>query len=279
MIEDDDSTLLKTDDPIRHSICPLDLVESFLRRFVAYPSEHALVAHVLWIAHCHLVQCFDTTPRLAFMTAEKASGKTRALEVTQLFVPNPKLSFSISAAALVRIISQGHEDQRIPRILFDEIDNLFARNEEGIAELRGALNSGYRRGAMSTRCINKGAGVAEFPCFAPLAVAGLRTLPDTLASRAIFVHMRRRAADEVVESFRNRFHPDEARPITEALAEWCLDHEAEIGAACRTYRPVSQTATPMLGAVVCYCRRCWKEIGQGRHARQRCISPGQPAMI
>ena len=26
--------------------------------------------------HCHLVQCFDTTPRLAFMSAEKASGKT-----------------------------------------------------------------------------------------------------------------------------------------------------------------------------------------------------------
>ena len=30
-------------------------VENFLRRFVAYPSEHALVAHVLWIAHAHLM--------------------------------------------------------------------------------------------------------------------------------------------------------------------------------------------------------------------------------
>ena len=46
--------------------------------FVAYPSEHALVAHVLWIAHTHLIEYFDTTPRLAFMSAEKASGKTRA---------------------------------------------------------------------------------------------------------------------------------------------------------------------------------------------------------
>ena len=34
---------------------PLDLVESYLRRFVAYPSEHALVAHTLWIAHTHLM--------------------------------------------------------------------------------------------------------------------------------------------------------------------------------------------------------------------------------
>ena len=70
-----------------HDVLPLDLVEAYLRRFVAYPSEHALVAHVLWIAHTHLIQCFDTTPRLAFMSAEKTSGKTRALEVTALFVP------------------------------------------------------------------------------------------------------------------------------------------------------------------------------------------------
>ena len=69
------------------SYCPLDLVESYLRRFVSYPSEHALVAHVLWIAHCHMFDRFDTTPRLAFMSAEKESGKSRALEVTSLFVP------------------------------------------------------------------------------------------------------------------------------------------------------------------------------------------------
>ena len=71
---------------------PLDLVESYIGRFVAYPSEHALVAHVLWIAHTHLIDCFDTTPRLAFMSAEKESGKTRALEVTALLVPDPILS-------------------------------------------------------------------------------------------------------------------------------------------------------------------------------------------
>ena len=36
--------------------CPLDLVENFLRRFIIYPSEHALVAHILWIAHTHLME-------------------------------------------------------------------------------------------------------------------------------------------------------------------------------------------------------------------------------
>ena len=88
--------------------CPLDLVENYLRRFVAYPSEHALVAHVLWIAHCHMFERFDTTPRLAFMSAEKESGKSRALEVTALFVPEPVLSISASPAVIVRLISRSH---------------------------------------------------------------------------------------------------------------------------------------------------------------------------
>ncbi len=92
------------------------------------------------------------------MSPEPESGKTSALEVTALFVPTPRLSFSMSAASLVRIIARGHETGEIPDALYDEIDNLFSKSEEGIADLRGALNAGYRRGAVATRCINKGDG-------------------------------------------------------------------------------------------------------------------------
>jgi hypothetical protein len=212
---------------------PLDLVENFLRRFISYPSEHAVVAHTLWIAHTHLVDCFDTTPRLGFMSPEKASGKTRALEVTALFVLNPQLSFSASAASLVRIIGKGHEEGLIPTILFDEIDNVFGtkNQQDGAADLRAALNSGYRRGASAIRCTNHGASVAEYPCFCPLAVAGLNTLPDTLASRTIFIRMRRRAPDEAVESFRLRYHPAQAAPIMEALTDWCSNRARAVEAA------------------------------------------------
>ncbi len=49
---------------------PLDEVERYLRRFVAYPSEHARVAHTLWIAHTHQLDLFDSTPRIAFLSPE-----------------------------------------------------------------------------------------------------------------------------------------------------------------------------------------------------------------
>src|SRR5687767_14668471 len=67
----------------------IEAVYSFLGRFVSYPSEHARIAHALWVLHAHLMAVWDSTPRLAFLSAEPASGKTRALEVTELLVPNP----------------------------------------------------------------------------------------------------------------------------------------------------------------------------------------------
>ena len=61
-------------------------VERFLSRFVAYPSDSALVAHVLWIVHTHLMNCWESTPRIAFLSPEPGSGKSRALEVTEPLV-------------------------------------------------------------------------------------------------------------------------------------------------------------------------------------------------
>jgi len=68
-------------------------------RFIAYPSDHAHVAHVLWIAHTHLMDAWESTPRLAFLSPEPASGKTRALEITELLVPNPVEAINVTPAA------------------------------------------------------------------------------------------------------------------------------------------------------------------------------------
>ena len=176
------------------SYTALDLVEACLGRFVAYPSEHALVAHTLWVAHTHLLDCFETSPRIAFMSAEKESGKTRALEVTALLVKEPIMSISASPAVIIRLIAKGR-----PTILFDEIDGVFgnAKAQEANADLRSVLNGGYRRGAKVHRCNTSGKKIEieELDAFAAVAVSGLRRLPDTLTSRSILIYMMRRAPD------------------------------------------------------------------------------------
>jgi hypothetical protein len=198
----------------------IDLVASFLRRFVAYPSEHALVAHTLWCAHTWLLDEFDTTPRLAFMSAEPMSGKTRALEVSEHLVCEPLLGFSMSSAVVVRLVSE-----RRRTVLFDEVDSVYGttKRQEANGELVAFMNAGYRKGAKSYRCATGNGSKHEaitFDAFAPLAVAGLRDLPDALASRAIVIRMRRRSPDEQVEPFRIKFHVPEAKRVGEALREW-----------------------------------------------------------
>src|SRR5262249_37809145 len=67
----------------------LDQVYEFTGRFICYPNKEARIAHALWIARTHMMNVWETTPRLAFLSPEPFSGKTRALEVTELLVPRP----------------------------------------------------------------------------------------------------------------------------------------------------------------------------------------------
>jgi hypothetical protein len=80
----------------------LDAVEHYLARFVSFPSVHALIAYVLWIAHTHLLDAWESTPRIAFMSPEPASGKTRALEVAEPLVPRPVHAVNCTPAYLFR---------------------------------------------------------------------------------------------------------------------------------------------------------------------------------
>src|SRR5262245_40080276 len=97
-------------------------VHAFLGRFISYPSEHARTAQALWVVHAHLMELWDTTPRLAFLSAEPASGKSRALEVTELLVPMPVRMVNASPAYLFRKVGG---DDGPPTVLFDEVDAIF----------------------------------------------------------------------------------------------------------------------------------------------------------
>ena len=134
----------------------LNTVLAYLRRFVVYPSEHAAVAHALWIAHTHCMDAWESTPRIAFLSPEPGSGKSRALEITETLVPAPVQAVNVSAAYLFRKISEG---RKLPTILFDEIDTVFGPKAKENEEIRGLLNAGHRKGAIAGRCVIHGKAV------------------------------------------------------------------------------------------------------------------------
>jgi hypothetical protein len=196
----------------------LSQVENFLSRFVVYPSEDARVAHVLWIVHAHAVDKWDSTPRIAFLSPEPGSGKTRALEISELLVPRPVLAVNCTSAFLFRRVA---DPGGLPTILFDEIDTVFGpRAKSENEDIRGLLNAGHRKGAVAGRCVVKGKRIEteELPAYAAVALAGLDDLPDTLMSRSVVIRMRRRAPDEPVQPFRRRECELEASSLRDALA-------------------------------------------------------------
>jgi hypothetical protein len=197
----------------------LQEIAQFLRRFVSYPSENSLIAHALWLAHCHAMDKWDSTPRIAFLSPEPGSGKTRALEVSELLVPRPVASVNATAAYLFRKVS---DDHGAPTILFDEIDTLFGAKAKEHEEVRGLLNAGHRRGATAGRCVVKGKEILteELPAYCAVAIAGLGNVPDTITSRSIIVRMRRRAPTETVEPFRRRLYAEQGHALRDRLAAW-----------------------------------------------------------
>ncbi len=208
----------------------LEDVAVFLGRFVAYPSEAAYVAHVLWIAHVHMMAAWESTPRIAFLSPEPGSGKTRALEVTELLVPNPVEAINVTPAYLFRKVG---DPAGAPTILFDEVDTVFGPKAKDNEEIRGLLNAGHRRGAVAGRCVVKGRTVEteEIPAYCAVALAGLGGLPDTLLSRAVIVRMRRRAPTEVIEPFRHRVHAPQGHELRNQLAAWAATKAATAAAA------------------------------------------------
>ncbi|MGV7215025.1 DUF3631 domain-containing protein [Bradyrhizobium sp. UFLA05-112] len=214
----------------------LDDVRCFLCRFVSYPSEHAAIAHTLWIAHTHLMGAWESTARLSFLSPEPGSGKTRALEVTEPLVPRPVHATNVSPAYLYRKCG---DEEGPPTILFDEIDAIFGPKAKEHEDVRSFLNSGHRRGATFGRCVVYGTRVEteDVQSFAAVALAGLGWLPDSIMTRSVIVRMRRRAPDERVEAFRHRIHAPIGKELCRRIEGWAraVAGQAEVA------RPVMPT--------------------------------------
>jgi hypothetical protein len=207
----------------------LEDVYAFLGRFVVYPSDHARVAHTLWIAHTHIMDAWESTPRIAFLSPEPSSGKTRALEVSVLLVPLPVEAINVTPAYLFRKVGG---EEGLPTILYDEIDTVFGPKAKDNEEVRALLNAGHRRGAVAGRCVVRGKTVEteEIPAYCAVALAGLGWLPETIMTRSIIVQMRRRASGERIQPFRRRLCLKEGNRLRDRLAGWgraAVDHLTE----------------------------------------------------
>ena len=208
----------------------LDELAGFLLDYVAFPSAQAAYAVTLWAAHTHLAAAFESTPRLALLSPEKQCGKSRVLELLDLVCAAPETLSDASPAYLYRRIGAGPLT-----ILLDECDAIWKRGKGGKDEtaeaLRSVINAGHRKSATVGRVEMNGqaAALKRFPVYAPAALAGIGTLPDTIMDRAVVVRMRRRAPDETVRPYRERITRPVGEDLRERLAAWAAAVAERVG--------------------------------------------------
>jgi hypothetical protein len=246
----------------------LDAVAEHLGRYVAFPTEHALYAVALWVAHTHCIDAFESTPRLVLVSPEKQSGKTRTLEVLEDLVPKPMHLANTTAAALFRQVAADR-----PTLLMDEADTYLgphvAKQHE---ELRAFVNAGHRRGAKAYRCVGEPAKmrVEAFPAYAALALAAIGDLPDTVTDRAVVVRMKRRRTDHDVEPYRAR----KARPLGKALQRRLATWTKSMAKSLRTYEPTMPEGITDRPADVWECLLGLADMAGGwwpKRAREACV--------
>ena len=206
----------------------LDAARSFMARFVAFPSDAALDVATAWAVHTHVTDtdgklAFETTPRIAFLSKEPASGKTQALMRMGSLCRNGQILGDVLALGFASLISEYRAD-----VLVDEIDGMI-KGGGGAQQVRTLMLMGYQQeGAQWMR-----GSKPPISVFGALAFAGLdkkwRSAPsmEALRQRTIMIEMSA-AAPGSVEEYRPREHRALAKAIRNDIAVWCQHNAGTI---------------------------------------------------
>jgi hypothetical protein len=111
-----------------------------------------------------------------------------------------------------------------PTLLIDETDTFIKGNDE----LRGILNSGHTRAtAFVIRCRADNNEPRCFSTWAAIALAGIGTLPATLADRSIEIKLKRQTQTEKAQRL-DRNACTVLGLLARQIARWTSDHKAAL---------------------------------------------------
>ena len=203
----------------------LDRLVDTIRRYVKV-SEVQGAAIALWTVHAHAHDLRDFSPKLVVTSPQKRCGKTRLAEVIERLVPRSLLCSGIRPAALLRVI-----DVARPTLLIDELDALLGSSQELGEALRGLINSGFDRASarfLMTVASGKDHEVRPFSTWAPLLLAGIGRVPDTVLDRSVVIAMERKRKTDSVARLRRKDGAD-LQAVARQVARWVADNAEALG--------------------------------------------------
>ena len=142
-------------------------------------------------------------------------------------MPAPAVGRVDSAAVIYRVISLVK-----PTFLLDEADTYVSGDNPDRNSSVAIINSGHERNGMAWRMVGEGRAMepVAFPTFAPMAIAGIGKLKDTIVDRSITIRLQRRLKGEKLERFEltDISHIEE---LARKAARWAVDNREAVHAA------------------------------------------------
>ena len=201
-------------EPVEGDALIAALVRCIQRHIVMRPE--AALAVALWVVFTWLHQeAAVHSPILMVTSPEAGCGKSTLLGLVGLLAQRSLPSVGISPAALFRSIEKWQ-----PTLIIDEADVVFVQNDD----LRSVVNSGWTRGQGVVRCDGDDNEPRLFSTFCPIAI-GLKgkKLPDTTASWAIVIELKRKLGNDEVEDFRHTDSPG-LHDLRRQILRWKIDN-------------------------------------------------------
>ena len=161
----------------------LELVEAIkarIERHCVLP-EGASDCIALWLLAAYNIKSFRLFPKLLLTSPQPRCGKTTLVEVIAAFIPRPLIGSNVSSSVIFRAIEAWGVS-----ILLDEGDTFIYGNEE----LRGVINSGHTEGTAFIWRVEGDSGNREpvrFSTWAPMVLAMIKTPPDTILDRSVWI--------------------------------------------------------------------------------------------
>ena len=193
----------------------LDGTQSMYQKYIIMDEEES-TALTLWTALSYCYEAFEVSPYMLVTSAEKRSGKTRVIEISEMLVWKARPTTNISPAALAHIAEAG------ATMLIDEVDTILNSRGEMADSIRGMLNARHKKTGVYIRMVGANAKMEpkEFNVFGPTLLAGIGGVPDTIDDRSIPIRMVRKLGAQRLPRFRAALVAKEAEPLREQYNLW-----------------------------------------------------------
>jgi Protein of unknown function (DUF3631) len=198
-------------------------LQRFFSRFAAFRDPRVPLLLATWTLGTYAYRLFRVFPYLALRSPEKRCGKSRVLDLLAL------VAFNASSRVVHPTEAQLFRgpSRNGGTLLLDEVEALGRANKELYAGVLAVLNSGCEQGGSVSRferTMNGQFQEVSFDTYCPRAIAGIKTLAETLEDRAIIVVMQRKLATEKTD----RFSPTRLDALVQGFRDrcylWALTH-------------------------------------------------------